>query len=217
MERCHKRCYYQEQNVKIGRCVYMKAKILILICFFVILIAGCSGPGGNGNEGGASQPTQPTQSTSTPSFTSTPVTTQPTNMTNSTGNSQDKEFVEWSSIAKKEVMVNIQPIMVSVQSKNWTKLESDGRALKNDSTQLLSQLDEFNVSQRMEEVQEKYRESLEDFERAGNYYESAGKNNSSEELSNAQNYLKDAINHLNNASSLLKDKFHSYHTSEMLR
>ncbi|MFO7967434.1 MAG: hypothetical protein R6U44_07525 [Archaeoglobaceae archaeon] len=191
----------------------MKLKILILICFFVILIAGCTGPGENGNESGALQTTQPN---SIPN-SSTPTMSQPGNTTNSTADSQDKEFVEWLSIAKKEAMSNIEPIMVSIEDKNWTKLESTGRDLKNDSRQLLSQIDDHNVSQNMEEVREKYVESLEDFEQAGSYYESAGRNNSTEDLSDAQEHLKDAINHLNNATALLNDKFHSLHTNQMLQ
>lgn len=179
----------------------MKLKILIT-CFLVILITGCSELGGDGNP-------QPTLTT--------PATTQPANMTNLTGNSEDKEFMEWISVANKEIMVDIKSIMVSAQDKNWTKLESEGHALKNNSRQYLSQIDDYNVSQNMEEVREKVRDSLEDFEKAGSYYESAGRNNSSEDLSNAYGYLEDAMGHLNNASTVLRNEFHSIHTSQMMQ
>lgn len=195
----------------------MKVKILILICFLVILIAGCSGLGGNRNGNGSENDGGTSQPALTPELSSTPVSTQPANMTNSTGNNKDKKFMGWVTVANREIMVHIQPIMVSAQNKNWTKLESDGQALRNTSKQLLSQIDDYNISNSMVEVQEKYRESLEDFEQAGSLYESAGRNNSTEELDNAFGYLKSAMEHLNNASTLLRDKFHSLHTSQMLQ
>lgn len=184
----------------------MKAKILILICFFVILIAGCSGPGENGNVNDDSPP-QPA-----------PVATQPgsmTNMTNTSVGSEDRQFMEWTTVANERIMADIQPIMESAQDENWTKLESSGFNLKNDSEQLLSSIDEYNISENMSEVREEYKKSLEEFKQSGESFELAGKNNSSEELSTAYSHLRNATDYLRNASNLLQEKFHSLHTGTM--
>lgn len=187
----------------------MKVKILVLLCFFVILIAGCSEQGGGGTS------LKKTEIPLTPQETNPP-STPPVNMTNSTGNSEDKQFMQWVTASNQKLMADIQRIMMSTKSSNWTELESKGYNLKNDSRQLLTQLDDYNVSENMKEVREIYKKSLEDFKLAGDYYESAGRNNSSKELSTAHGHLKNATEHLNNASELLKEKFHSLHTDEML-
>ncbi|WP_144060511.1 hypothetical protein [Archaeoglobus sulfaticallidus] len=163
--------------------------VLGLVVLFFILAS----LGGEESENQQAAPTVTSASTATPTSTSMPT---------SQLSDSDREFINWVIQTDHRVMDALKFAVDAANSNNFSALELGGAMLRYEAEMALSEIDDFKISDELEDLRDEFKLALIDFKLAGINLEYGVRDNDAEKINRATEYINSASEHLTKSTEL---------------
>ena len=118
---------------------------------------------------------------------------------------EDKIFKSWVYISYVPIIEDLKCVTKAAKSQSFNDTEICGRFLKDNANRIMEQIERYNVSISMKDVQKEYKKSLEYYNIGGSNLELGARERNFQQMNDANAYIQNGTNNMDRVLNLLEN------------